>query len=114
MKDKNTAELLHTILNHVKGKKELNTFIDAAYNKAYPISISDYLNGIIIEHPLSKSKVIEKSGLQRNYAYQILQGTKNPSRNKLLALCIALEPEFPEFITRVVPHPMSCRFLLVS
>lgn len=90
MKDKNTTELLH-ILNHIDNESELNTFVDNTLNSYSNITISDYLNSEIERSKFSKSEIIQKSGIQRNYAYQILQGTKNPGRDKLICLCIALK-----------------------
>ena len=40
---------------------------------------------------MTKSAVIDKSNIQKNYCYQIFDGSKKPSRNKVLALCIAME-----------------------
>lgn len=34
--------------------------------------------------------------LPRTYAYQILNGTKNPGRDKILALCIAAGVDYEE------------------
>ena len=39
---------------------------------------------------LTNAQVIEKSNIQKNYAYQIFSGSKKPSRNKVLALSISM------------------------
>lgn len=39
---------------------------------------------------LTKADVIRKSEIERHYAYQILSGTKTPSRDKLLMFCFGL------------------------
>ena len=49
-------------------------------------SISDLLIYKIAEKNLSKIDVISRSGIEKHYGYQILNGTKNPSRDKLLML----------------------------
>ncbi len=36
-----------------------------------------------------KSKLVQDSGIERSYCYHILNGTKKPSRDKILCLCIA-------------------------
>lgn len=39
---------------------------------------------------ISKSDIIHRSGLERKYTYEILSGKKNPSRDKVLAICFAV------------------------
>ena len=41
-------------------------------------------------HHLTASELIREAHLQRNYGYQILDGKRNPSRDKVIALCLAL------------------------
>lgn len=53
--------------------------------------LSEYLGSLLAQKNLSKQAVIEKSGLQREYAYHIFSGLKkNPSRPKILALAFAM------------------------
>ena len=40
--------------------------------------------------------LIRKSGLDRTYCYQIFDGRKRPSRDKVLALCFAMDLSFME------------------
>ena len=53
-------------------------------------NISNILNEIIEKKNLIKSEVIERSQLNKVYAYQILQGKRVPSRDKIIPLCIAM------------------------
>ncbi len=53
-------------------------------------NIADILNKIIeMTNPI-KSEVIEHSQLNKVYAYQILQGKRFPSRDKIIPLCMAM------------------------
>ncbi len=53
--------------------------------------LSDYLASLLAQKNLSKQAVIERSGVQREYAYHIFSGLKkNPSRPKILALAFAM------------------------
>ena len=53
--------------------------------------LSEYLGSLLAQKNLSKQAVIEKSGLQREYAYHIFSGLKkNPSRPKILAFAFAM------------------------
>ena len=51
------------------------------------IPLSSYLSDLIVRKQLSKSTVIQRSGLDRGYAYDIFSGKKHPVRDKVLALC---------------------------
>ena len=50
----------------------------------------ELLNEEIQNRKLVKADVIRRSGIERHYAYQILSGTKTPSRDKLLMFCFGL------------------------
>ena len=61
------------------------------------LPLNEYLEKLLAEKNLSKQEVIIRSGLNREYAYHIFAGIKkNPSRQKLLALAIALELNLDE------------------
>ncbi len=59
-------------------------------------SIAKILNEIIEKKNLIKSEVIEHSQLNKVYAYQILQGKRFPSRDKIIPLCIAMRLSLEE------------------
>lgn len=52
-------------------------------------SFAEYFTDYLKQHQLVESEIIHSSSIQRNYAYQILNGTKNPGREKVLSLCLA-------------------------
>ena len=45
---------------------------------------------------LKKSKVFEDAMIERHFGYQIIGGTRNPSRNKLIQLCFGLKLNLSE------------------
>lgn len=55
------------------------------------LPLHTYLSNILIQKYLKKSVVIHDSGLDRGYAYDIFSGSKQPSRDKLLALCFCMQ-----------------------
>lgn len=60
-------------------------------------SLSEYLNDLLNEKQLKKSDVISKSNLDKNYAYQLFNGTKErPSRNKAIMLAFGLGLKYEE------------------
>ena len=84
--DKNTDELFVELRegNDVKNYLRQN-------RDEFVRPLSEYLGSLLAQKNLSKQAVIEKSGIQREYAYHIFSGLKkNPSRQKILALAFAM------------------------
>lgn len=85
--NKSTDELM----NILKSKKTYEEFFEEEVGELCFSCISDYLNLLVTEKKLKKSEVIQKANLDRNYAYQIFNGTKtNPSRDKILMLAFGM------------------------
>ena len=55
---------------------------------SYPLDWRNYLLSILKEKGMDKSECIRNSGLEIHYAYQILSGVRNPTRDKILALTL--------------------------
>ena len=83
-----TDELLKQ-LRSVNSISKLNEYTSAldAHNSCQ--SFSEYMLDFLNNHKIATSTLIEASQIQRTYAYQILNGSKNPGREKVLALCIS-------------------------
>lgn len=54
-------------------------------------SIAQYLNDIIEQKGITKSKVFARAEISDIYGYQLLSGVRKPSRDKLIQLCIGME-----------------------
>ena len=84
---KTTEELLDLL----KKSPSASSYMEqAADNLIHQIPLSEYLTKLIEEKNLKKGNLIRLSGLDKGYVYDILAGKKNPSRDKVLALCFAL------------------------
>lgn len=84
---KTTDELLKVL----KNSKNIEHFIQENFDDVNDATFPQYLNKYLTDCGMTKSAVIDKSNIQKNYCYQIFDGSKKPSRNKVLALCIAME-----------------------
>lgn len=85
--EKSTGELLQIL----KSKKTYEEFLKEEIGELYFSSIGEYLEMMLTKKKMKKSEVIEKSNLDKNYAYQIFNGNKkNPSRDKLIMLAIGM------------------------
>ncbi|WP_251494743.1 helix-turn-helix transcriptional regulator [Otoolea muris] len=83
---KTTGELLELLKRSPNASSYIN---GASDDLIQPVPLSDYLARLILERHMKKSSLIRPSGLDRGYVYDILAGKKNPSRDKVLAICFA-------------------------
>lgn len=95
MKDKKTCDLLN-ILNSIDNTSTLNNYIKKTEADFKNLDLPSYFKNILKEKNIKKSKLIENSNLDRTYGYQILNGSKNPSRDKILQLCIGAKLNIQE------------------
>ena len=99
MKKKTTTELLKILAN----EKNIKNYIKDNTEELETKSLHEELERLLEKYKLTKAEVIKTSNLQSSYAYQIFNGTKEkPSRDKLLALCVAMKINFDE-IQKVLP-----------
>ena len=93
MKKKTTTELLNILAN----EKNIKNYIKDNKDELEAKALYEELERLLEKYKLTKAEVIKRSNLQSGYGYQIFNGTKeNPSRDKLLALCIAMKINFDE------------------
>lgn len=86
---KTTNELLK-LLSSIHSESDLYSFSSELSQKEKKISFSEYLLSKMQEKEIPPGRLWELSQIQRNYGYQILNGTKTPSRDKVIALCLSL------------------------
>lgn len=86
--ERSTNELIEIL----KSKKTYEEFFFEEVGELCFDSVSEYLLVLLNEKGLSKSQVIKGANLDKNYAYQIFNGTKtNPSRDKMIMLSFGLK-----------------------
>lgn len=90
--EKTTDELL----NEIKSSKEIESFLSKNETEFAEAQLSEYIELLISEKGLQKSKVVARSGLNRIYAYQIFSGKRFPSRDKLIAIGFGLQLSLEE------------------
>ena len=87
MKSQETTSRLENILNNIKDEAEAKRYIDK-YTAGSCDSFARYFNEYIGEHGIALPEIIERSGISGNYVYNIVNGVRNPGRDKIIALCI--------------------------
>ncbi|WP_294581187.1 helix-turn-helix transcriptional regulator [uncultured Thomasclavelia sp.] len=82
------------LLNIINRNKELS--IEELLTKIPDVDFVSYLETLLLQKNISKSSLIKMTNLNRTYAYQIFNGQKNPSRNKVIQIALALQLEINE------------------
>lgn len=80
-----TLELLKII------NKNDNLSIDDLLKKIPDLCFVDYLETLMMQKGITKSQLIQYANIDRTYGYQILNGTKKPSRIKVIQIALSLQ-----------------------
>lgn len=83
-----TGELQNILVN-THSRQELTDYINQYTTPAPALSFPAVFRQLLNQHNLSFPAVIKAANQDRNYAYQLLNGSRNPGRDKVLALGIA-------------------------
>ena len=77
-----------TLQSELRHSEDVEQFIEANQSEFDVISMSEYLNELLKKYKLEKSDVVKRGGFTGTYLYHIFDGTKNPSRDKLIQLAL--------------------------
>lgn len=95
MIQKPTTELLDSL----KNSETIQNYLSECKKDFVKHPIGQYLNDLALEKGLSKSEIFAKAELNEIYGYQIFGDIKNPSRDKLLCICLGMELSLSEVTT---------------
>ena len=79
-----TNQLLKTI------QQTKSDALDALMESLDNLTFSEYLNQILEVKHVTKAQLLAKTSIQRNYGYQIFDGSKMPNKDKVIQICLAL------------------------
>lgn len=82
----NTGDLEKTL----QGTLDLSEFLKESEGSFTNAAIGALLEEIIAEKKLSKAQVAKNANTSRVYLFQILNGSRTPSRDRVLSLCVSL------------------------
>lgn len=100
--EKNIRELFAELKNNA-----LPDYLENNHDEFF-VSLHEYLQTLLEEKNLIKLDVIRQSHIDRHYGYHIFSGTrKNPSREKILSLAIALKLNLSE-TQELLRHARLC------
>lgn len=84
------------LLDILKKSPTIDDYIENETDNLIHMTLSEYLNKILSDKNLKTSDLVKLTGLDRTYTYQIVSGRKTPSRDKVIAICIALNMSFKD------------------
>lgn len=93
MRKKSTDELLNLIAK----EGNISKFLDENSSEFENTTLDQELSRLLCKSQKSKAEIIRLTNLDKTYVYQIFDGSKpRPSRNKLLAICLAMGVDLHE------------------
>ena len=86
MKEKTTDSLLQELMS----APSIDTYIKENSPFFSEQSISGLLTALYDQRSISKATLARQSGMSEVYLHQVFSGRRNPSRDRLICLCIGL------------------------
>lgn len=77
-----------TLQSELRHSEDVEQFMEANQSEFDLLSMAEYLNELLKKYKLEKSDVVKRGGFTGTYLYRIFDGTKNPSRDKLIQLAL--------------------------
>lgn len=76
----------NALLNKILNGRDFRKILEKSEEEFEEQSVSEYLKRLCAYHGLAPGQVIKKSQIDRTYGHQIFNGTRVPSRDKLIQL----------------------------
>jgi len=94
------------MLDKLKAAREIGSFVEENEKAFYNSTIREHFNMLFEKYNIGKAEAIERSNIERGYAYQILRGVKDAKRDKYirLAIGIGLDLEDTQRLLTVARH----------
>ena len=92
MNEKNTDTLQQELMS----TNNLDRFLTENDASFRDVPLQEAIQRIFDEKGMSKAQLAKQSGISEVYLHQVFSGRRNPSRDRLLCLCIGLEATLEE------------------
>ena len=86
VKEKSTSDLSQELMRNAN----IDHYIHENQSFFSDKSVSDLLSQLYEKKTMTKAALARKSGMSEIYLHQVFSGRRNPSRDRLLCLCIGL------------------------
>lgn len=78
-----------TLLRKLFRSNDLDRFLEENRAALAGPSFHEYVSGLLKERGIPAETIINRSGIERTYGHQLFNGTRKPSRDKVIQLAIA-------------------------
>ena len=78
------------LIDIMKSADSIDDYLKKVEDSMIDTTVAAELNKIIYENNLKPTKIFADAGIDRSYGYDILNGKKTPSRDKLLAILFTI------------------------
>ena len=85
-----------TLLQRLFKNTDIASFIDHHSEYMNRVSFDVYINRLCKDRDTVPERIIKKSGIDRTYGHQIFNGSRKPSRDKVIQLALGFEMDFYE------------------
>ena len=77
-----------TLQSELRHSEYVEQFMETNQSELDLLSMAEYLNELLKKYKVEKSDVVKRGGFTGTYLYHIFDGTKKPSRDKLIQLAL--------------------------
>ena len=92
MEEKTTGDLTRELMSQAN----LDLYLKDNQPLFSDSNVAEFLLALCKKNPIAKIALARKAGMSEVYLHQVLSGRRNPSRDRLLCLCLALEATMDE------------------
>jgi hypothetical protein len=86
--DESTTRQLSDILSRIDSTRGMDQYMEISKVAESCQSFRQYFHSLPTVQNMDSGDLIQKSGLERSYYYQVMKGTRRPGRDKVLRLCL--------------------------
>jgi len=86
--DESTTKKLAEILSGIQDEKQMEQFMKHPKVTDSFHDFVSYFRSLPAVQEMTDPEMIDRSGIEKSYYYQIMKGTRRPSRDKVIRLCI--------------------------
>ena len=92
--------------DRLKNASSFGDFLKRNRENMLEVDLSKYLMELLAQKGLKRAQVVEDSGVDKAFVYQIFNGSKRPSRDKLIAITFGmrLNEEETQRVLKIAGH----------
>ncbi|MBQ7971699.1 MAG: hypothetical protein IJ294_05065 [Clostridia bacterium] len=78
------------LMKNLSSDQNLDRYLKENEGELISEEISTYLNQLVAARGLKKTQILKDAEMNEIYGYQIFAGSRKPSRDKLICLCVGM------------------------